>query len=164
MEQNWSPVGWFVRILSVQFIDRSNQPAILYWRNWYKFIWGMGLSWIFNWFKISLQGVGWLHYANIYQYDATLEDSALFKQVKRMWDILRMACICKWSGLENIRGWKSYGFLCVINNPKTGGIGCNFQANAVYLNHNGCGHGLPQFLQNIMRISIIQPFNVRQPR
>ncbi len=88
------------------------------------------------------------HYANIYQYDATLEDSVLFKQSETY-----VGHSTYGVHLQMGPDWKIYGdeslkdSLCVINNPRTGGIGCNFQANAVYLNQRGCLHGLPQFLQ-----------------
>ena len=88
------------------------------------------------------------HEANIYQYDANLEDSAQFKQSET------------WVGhslngvhLQMGPDWKIYGdespivSMCVINNPTVGGIGCNFQANAIYLNQKLCLQGIPQFLQ-----------------
>ncbi len=86
--------------------------------------------------------------ATIYQYDASLEDSALFKQSET-----NVGFSCHGVHLQMGPDWKIYGdesvldSMCVINNPTTGGIGCNFQVNAVNLNNRSCGHGLPQFLQ-----------------
>ncbi len=88
------------------------------------------------------------HNAKIYQYDATLEDSALFKQSETY-----VGHTLHGVHLQMGPDWKIYGdesiidSMCVINNPATGGIGCNFQANAVYLNQKKCLQGLPQFLQ-----------------
>jgi uncharacterized protein (TIGR02145 family) len=86
--------------------------------------------------------------ARIYQYDASHEDSALFKQSETYLGTCN-------HGVHMQRGpdLKIYGdesgtdYLCVINNPSIGGVGCNFQADAVYLDNRGCGNGLPQFLQ-----------------
>ena len=86
--------------------------------------------------------------ARIYQYDATLEDSVHFAQSETY-----VGHSLHGVHLQMGPDWKIYGdesiidSMCVINKPATGGIGCNFQANAVYLNLWGCGHGLPQFLQ-----------------
>jgi uncharacterized protein (TIGR02145 family) len=86
--------------------------------------------------------------AYIFQYDVALDDSALFKQSE-----IIVGHSLHGVHLQMGPDWKIYGdesvidSMCVINNPTTGGIGCNFQANAVYLNFRGCGHGLPQFLQ-----------------
>jgi uncharacterized protein (TIGR02145 family) len=86
--------------------------------------------------------------AYIYQYDASLEDPVLFKQSETK------VGHCHYGvHLQMGPDWKIYGdesitdSLCVIQNPKTGGVGCNFQTDSVFLNHRGCGHGLPQFLQ-----------------
>jgi uncharacterized protein (TIGR02145 family) len=86
--------------------------------------------------------------AFIYQYDASLEDPVLFKQSETK------VGHCHYGvHLQMGPDWKIYGdesttdSLCVIQNPKTGGLGCNFQTGAVYLNLRGCGYGLPQFLQ-----------------
>jgi uncharacterized protein (TIGR02145 family) len=86
--------------------------------------------------------------AYIFQYDVALDDSALFKQSE-----IIVGHSLHGVHLQMGPDWKIYGdesvidSMCVINNPTTGGIGCNFQANSVYLNLRDCGHGLPQFLQ-----------------
>ena len=97
--------------------------------------------------------------ANIYQYDATLEDSVLFKHSETY-----VGHTLHGVHLQMGPDWKIYGdeslidSMCVINNPKTGGIGCNFQANAVYLNQRNCSHGLPQFLQKYYAYINHSPF------
>ncbi|MGA3014841.1 MAG: PKD domain-containing protein, partial [Bacteroidales bacterium] len=86
--------------------------------------------------------------AKIYQYDATLEDSVLFKQSETYVGLTKYGVHLQMGPDWKIYGDESYNdSLCVINNPETVGLGCNFQANAVYLNHRGCLYGLPQFLQ-----------------
>jgi uncharacterized protein (TIGR02145 family) len=89
----------------------------------------------------------WDH-ANFFQYDASLEDSALFKQSE-----INIGHTLYGGHLQMGPDWKIYGdescidSLCVIKNPTVGGNGCNFQANAVFLDNHSCGRGLPQFLQ-----------------
>ncbi|GEM_PF-376356 len=84
----------------------------------------------------------------ILQYDATLEDSVLFRQSKTL-----VGYSLHGVHLQMGTDWKIYGdespidSMCVINNPTIGGVGCNFQANAIYLNQKVCLQGIPQFLQ-----------------
>ncbi len=83
----------------------------------------------------------------IYQYDATLLDSAAFIQSKTL-----IYSGYTRSGLQMGPDWKIYGTvlfkdsLNVINNPSVYGSGCNFQKNAVELS-GPCSDGLPQFIQ-----------------
>ena len=89
----------------------------------------------------------WDH-ARIYQYNATLQDSSLFKQSETY-----VGSTTRGIHLQMGPNWKIYGdesgidSMCVINRPTIAGTGCNFQANAVYLDNRTCYHGLPQFLQ-----------------
>ncbi|MEI7727725.1 MAG: hypothetical protein WCK09_21640, partial [Bacteroidota bacterium] len=83
----------------------------------------------------------------IYQYNATLLDSAAFMQSKILIDSGHLR-----SGIQMGPDWKIYGTvsqkdsLNVINNPSVHGPGCNFQRNAVALG-SPCADGLPQFIQ-----------------
>jgi len=85
--------------------------------------------------------------AKIYQYDATIEDSVLFKQSE-----IQIGQSTAGVHLQMGPDWKIYGdqsmqnYLCVINNPTVPGIGCHFQTDAVSLTRT-CYHVLPQFLQ-----------------
>ena len=85
--------------------------------------------------------------AKIYQYDATIEDSVLFKLSE-----IQIGQSTAGVHLQMGPDWKIYGdqsmqnYLCVINNPTVAGTGCNFQTDAVSLTRP-CYHVLPQFLQ-----------------
>ena len=86
--------------------------------------------------------------SNIYQYDASFNDSTQFKNSEIIVGSQNRGC-----QLQMAPDGKIYGTvngtdsLCVINNPSVAGTGCNFQRNAVSLQGNICDQGLPQFLQ-----------------
>ncbi|MCX6251580.1 MAG: hypothetical protein NTX61_12605 [Bacteroidetes bacterium] len=91
--------------------------------------------------------------AKIYQYNATLTDSTLFKQSETLIGESPYGVHLQMGPDFKIYGDQSGNdSLCVINNPNSGGIACNFQPDAVYLDHRICSEGLPQFLQRYLAI------------
>lgn len=87
----------------------------------------------------------------LFQYDATLIDSAQFMQSEILIDSSFMFGL--YEGLQLASDGKIYcgnyikDSVSVINNPNIQGSGCNFQKNAIWLNGHNCAYGLPQFLQ-----------------
>jgi uncharacterized protein (TIGR02145 family) len=86
---------------------------------------------------------------SIFQYDATLSDSALFEQSKVL--VTANACSEAWlqRGPDNRIYVADYetDTLGVIYNPEIQGTGCNYQRCTVPLAGNICLMGLPQFIQ-----------------
>ncbi len=86
--------------------------------------------------------------SNICQFNAKAKDSASFKQS----EVLVGHC-SHGVHLQLAQDGKIYGdisgkdSLCVINNPTVGGIGCDFQLNAIHLINGNGSQGLPIFLQ-----------------
>ncbi|NCA77010.1 MAG: hypothetical protein EOM90_11820 [Alphaproteobacteria bacterium] len=115
--------------------------------------WGWGL-WMYMEFSrdshyLYLSDGDWTYQpSNIYQYDATAKDSASFKQS----EVLVGHC-SHGVHLQLAQDGKIYGdisgkdSLCVINNPSVGGVGCDFQLNAIHLINGNGSQGLPIFLQ-----------------
>jgi uncharacterized protein (TIGR02145 family) len=87
----------------------------------------------------------------LFQYDATKTDSAAFMQSQVLIDTLGV--IYSITGLQLAPDDKIYGpihmdyYLCVINNPDSQGIACNFQLAAVPLSPYECNEYLPQVVQ-----------------
>ncbi len=115
--------------------------------------WGWG-SWMYMEFSrdshyLYLSDGDWTYQpSNIYQYDAKAKDSASFKQS----EVLVGHC-SHGVHLQLAQDGKIYGdisgkdSLCVINNPSVGGVGCDFQLNAIHLINGNGSQGLPIFLQ-----------------
>ena len=86
--------------------------------------------------------------SHIFQFDATKEDSASFKQSQ-----LQVGYYGKGIHLQRGPDGKIYGAianidsLCIINNPEAQGSACNFQPNGMGLNYHPCLQGLPDLIQ-----------------
>ncbi|MCX6243401.1 MAG: gliding motility-associated C-terminal domain-containing protein [Bacteroidetes bacterium] len=86
--------------------------------------------------------------SNIYQFDATKEDSAAFKQSQ-----VQVGYYGKGVHLQRGPDGKIYGAisnidsLCIINDPEAQGSTCNFQPNGMGLNYHPCLQGLPDLIQ-----------------
>mgnify|MGYP001426146934 CR=1 FL=1 len=84
----------------------------------------------------------------LFQYDASLTDSAAFMASESLIGIVPKRC-----AMQLAPDWKIYctnymaDSLHVINYPNIQGPGCDLQVNAVYLKNRTCTDGLPQFLQ-----------------
>ena len=107
----------------------------------------MEFSWDSKYLYLSTGDWTW-NASDIYQYDNTQKNYAQFKASETHVGHSSHGIHLQLGPDEKIYGPEAgIDSLSVINNPGTGGMGCNFQPNAVSLSGRLAQNGVPQFIQ-----------------